>query len=351
MDCSGVGLEKETTMRSARIKADGAGYYHVMSRVIERQMVLGPQEKEKFRKLMRLVSQFCEVKILTWCCLSNHWHILAYVPERREVSDEELLEKLKLLYDKELVDEVAMQLRAYREEGEDEWAEKLKARYTYRMFDLSEFMKTFKQRYTQWFNRRRRRRGTLWEERFKSLMIQGSQHALSTVAAYIDLNVVRAGIMRDPKNYRFCGYGEAVAGVKEAKEGLQSVMLSLGESGTWSSVSGGYRKYLYVSGEAKGIDEDGRAVKPGFSRKKVERVLAEGGRLKPAEVLRCRVRYFSDGVVLGSREFVDEVFARHRAEFGVKRETGAREMRKGDWGGLCTMRDLRLEVVSVPQRG
>ena len=42
------------------------------------------------------------------------------------------------------------------------------------------------------------------------------------------------------------------------------------------------------------------------------------------ELLRCRVRYFSDGVVLGSREFVESVFTVHRDQFGVKRKTGAR---------------------------
>jgi len=240
-----------------------------------------------------------------------------------------------------------MRLKAYREEGEDRWAEELKAKYTYRIFDLSEFMKTFKQRYTQWYNRGKRRRGTLWEQRFKSVMIEGSQHALSTMAAYIDLNAVRAGIVKDPKDYRYCGYGEAVAGLKEALEGLRSVMVGLGQSGEWSRISSIYRKHLYVSGEAKGICEDGRPTKAGFSRKRVAKVLAEGGRLRPAEVLRCRVRYFSDGVVLGSREFVNEVFEKHREEFGVKRRTGAREMKKGEWSGLCAMRDLRLEVVSL----
>ena len=59
---------------------------------------------------------------------------------------------------------------------------------------------------------------------------------------------------------------------------------------------------------------------------------------------------FSDGVALGSKEFANSIFERHRAEFGVKRQTGARQMKKGDWGGLCTMRGLRLEVVSLPQR-
>ena len=344
-----AGAEEEI-MRSARIKAEGAGYYHIISRVIERKRVLARSEKEKFRKLMRLVAEFSEVQILTWSCLSNHWHILAYVRERREISDEELVEKLKLLYDEDLVNDVAMRLKAYREEGRHAWAEELKAKYTYRMFDLSQFMKTFKQRYTQWYNRRMKRRGTLWEERFKSVMIQGSQHALSTIAAYIDLNAVRAGIVKDPKDYRYCGYAEAVAGVKEAREGVKAVMLSLGQWSRWARVSAGYRKYLYVHGEEKGLGEDGRAKKAGFSRRTVREVLAQGGRLKPAEVLRCRVRYFSDGVVLGSREFVNEVFDKHRDEFGVKRKTGARELKRGHWGGLCTMRDLRLEVVTVPQR-
>ena len=337
-------------MRTARIKAESAGYYHVMSRVIERKRVLGPAEKEKFRKSMRLVAEFCEVRVLTYTILSNHWHVLIHVPERREVSDEELIKKLQLLYEKPLVSEIARQLKDYREHGDDKWAEELKARYTYRMFDLSEFMKMLKQRYTQWHNRRISRKGTLWEERFKSLLIEGSEHALSTIAAYIDLNAVRAGIVKDPKDYRYCGYSEAVAGGKEARRGLRSVMLNLGQSGRWARTSSGYRKYLYVSGGAKGIDEDGRSIKAGFSRAKVEKILAEGGKLRQTELLRCRVRYFSDGVVLGSKEFVNGIFDRHRSEFGVKRETGARQMKKGDWGGLCTMRDLRLEVVSLPHR-
>jgi prevent-host-death family protein len=46
---------------------------------------------------------------------------------------------------------------------------------------------------------------------------------LATMAAYIDLNAVRAGIVSDPKNYRWCGYGEAVAGKKKAREGLAAI--------------------------------------------------------------------------------------------------------------------------------
>jgi hypothetical protein len=81
----------------------------------------------------------------------------------------------------------------------------------------------------------------------------------------------------------------------------------------------------------------------------VQKVLDEGGQLALRDVLRCRVRYLSDGVAMGSKAFVNEVFERYRGEFGVKRRDGARKMKWGAWGELCTMRDLRMEVVTVPE--
>ena len=63
-----------------------------------------------------------------------------------------------------------------------------------------------------------------------------------------------------------------------------------------------------------------------------------------AELLRCRVRYFTDGAVIGSRGFVEEVFQKSRERFGPKRKDGARKWRgKGEAaaGVLWSMRDLR----------
>ena len=73
------------------------------------------------------------------------------------------------------------------------------------MFDLSEFVKDVKQRFSQSYNRRHGRKGALWEERFKSVLLEGNVGTLSTVSAYIDLNPMRAGIVDDPKDYRFSG--------------------------------------------------------------------------------------------------------------------------------------------------
>ena len=62
--------------------------------------------------------------------------------------------------------------------------------------------------------RRHGRKGTLWEDRFRSVLVEGAGLALATMAAYIDLNPVRAGMVEDPKDYRWSGYGAAMAGRK-----------------------------------------------------------------------------------------------------------------------------------------
>ncbi|MGY8697004.1 MAG: transposase, partial [Verrucomicrobiia bacterium] len=84
------------------------------------------------------------------------------------------------------------------------------------MGDVSLFMKELKQRFSIWYNKSHRRQGTLWGERFKSVLVQDDPFALMTIAAYIDLNPVRAGIVSDPVEYRYCGYGEAMGGSKIA---------------------------------------------------------------------------------------------------------------------------------------
>ena len=58
----------------------------------------------------------------------------------------------------------------------------MRQRFTDRMYDLSEFVKTLKQRFTQSYNRRHGRKGTLWEERYKSILVEGSANALSTIS-------------------------------------------------------------------------------------------------------------------------------------------------------------------------
>ena len=66
-----------------------------------------------------------------------------------------------------------------------------------------------------------------------------------------------------------------------------------------------------------------------------------------AGMLMKRVRYFTDGAVIGSKEFVNEAFAGARERFSERRKDGARRMRGSGGaakGMLWSMRDLRVGV-------
>jgi REP element-mobilizing transposase RayT len=327
--------------------------YHCISRVVDRRFVFGERECEAFRMHMRMYENFSGCRVLSYCLMSNHFHILLEVPPMAEtgLSDEDLLKRLSGLYSKAFVAGVAKELADARKAakdgtGSEMGAAEIHARYTYRMHQLSEFMKGLLIRFTRWFNRTHLRTGTLWEERFKSVIVE-SGLAARTMAAYIDLNPVRAGIVKDPAAYRWSSYGEAVGGGakgngKKAREGLvraydcdQGVGF---ESEKWQDVSRLYRRHMGMALERK----PGRSEL--LEKKDNETVLKDMGM---AKMLHCRVRYFTDGAVIGSKEFVNEAFANSRERFSAKRKDGARAMRgsaSAAKGTLWSVRDLRVRV-------
>jgi len=213
----------------------------------------------------------------------------------------------------------------------------------------------------RWYNRRHGRFGTLWAERFKSLVVEDSPEAVQAVAAYIDLNPVRAGICDDPKDYRFCSYAEAVAKEGMARSGLKSVFrVENGDVNVvngfslerWDKVQTRYRRLIFGTVSVTGMKEapgtvpaaTDRKGKSGVSMAKVREVQKAGGQLGLIAVMRHRVRYFSQGVALGSAEYVEGVFTSRRDAFGANRKSGARKLRGGIGGllhGLRTLRDLR----------
>jgi hypothetical protein len=176
------------------------------------------------------------------------------------------------------------------------------------------------------------------------------------MAAYIDLNPVRAGLVKEPEEYRWCGYGEAVLGVKEAMDGLGFVAELLGldpaegsekdvkdvkARNSWNqAVLARYRVWLYGEGQEI-LAVDGKGGRVGFTLEEIEAVRVSGGVLSLPQRLRLKVRHFTDGGAVGSKGFVDAVFGMWRERFGKNRKTGARKMRGADWGELRALRDLQ----------
>jgi len=77
--------------------------------------------------------------------------------------------------------------------------------------EISEFMQRIGRRYARLFNIRWNRRGTLFEGRFWSSLVDSEAYLL-TCMRYIELNPVRAGIVRFPKEYGWSSYRENGAG-------------------------------------------------------------------------------------------------------------------------------------------
>jgi len=341
--------------------------------------------------LMRMCEKFTGCRVLSYCVMSNHFHLLLEVPPMPEdgISDEELLQRLGVFYNEAQVAEIAREMADVatpRKRGEFEMAPvdenevplteaqesalatkqaarqvaEIRNRYTRRMHDLSEFMKSLLERFTKWFNRTHSRSGTLWEERYKSVIVEDGA-AARMMAAYIDLNPVRAGMVSDPAEYRWSSYGEAIGGGRKgngrkAREGLVRAWYSHEAAGlaaeSWPDVARLYRRMMGMTlGNKPGratVRKTGKSVTKNSAELLAsadnETVMIDMGMTK---LLRCRVRYFTDGAAIGSKEFVNEAFAGSRERFGPKRKDGARKLR-GEAsvaaGVLWSLRDLKKGI-------
>ena len=314
--------------------------YHCMTRAVNGERLFHDREKEILRKIIWQVADFSGVEVLTYCVLSNHFHVLIRVMGDQVVSDAELMRRFRVLcpkptkYQTESAKVMESQLCAGGVE-----ADAIRRKLLARMSDVSEFMKAVKQRFSVWYNRSHQRYGTLWAERFKSVLVEGKGNPLQTMAAYIDLNPVRAGLVADPKDYRFCGYAEAVVGVPEAKRGMIHVWSDHGVKRVDSALRA--HRMLIFGKHASGT---------GLSKMTRERALKildhEDGHLPKTVILRCRVRYFTDGAILGSADFVRGFTGAWQRERGRKYAPKVSGMRGSNWGDLAVIQGLRRRVFS-----
>ena len=171
-------------------------------------------------------------------------------------------------------------------------------------------------------------------------------------------------MVKDPADYRWSSYGEAVGGGakgngKKAREGLvRAYFCDQGvgfEAEKWRDVSRldrclmglalvGKPGHAEILATGKGLKRITQNTAEMLESADNETVLKDLGM---AKMLRCRVRYFTGGAVIGSKEFVNEAFTNARERFGPKLKVGARAM-KGSGSGakdlLWSMRDLRVGI-------
>jgi REP element-mobilizing transposase RayT len=291
--------------------------YHVISRTTGQEFKLGNLEKEHLMKRIKLLSSVYFVKVFTFSILSNHFHLLVQMRPGDDVSDEGIARRFRLRYGPK---------RPFPKEEA--------AHYRAKWSDLSEYVKEIKQGFAYWYNRRENRRGYFWSERFKSVVVEDGAALLSCMA-YIDLNAVRANLVDRPEDYRYCGLGYHMgSGNKDRFLSTDISELAVQNESPLEA----YRRYVY---------EVGRVEHPGSKRPIPRSVLQAAGkgdyRVSQALLFRYRSRYFTESVVLGSKDFVRGVYGNLRTFLKTKQERNPTRIKGLE--GLYSLKRLSKEVV------
>ncbi|WFB37005.1 hypothetical protein P3T73_04435 [Kiritimatiellota bacterium B12222] len=367
---AGVGEKRK---RGLRILPKKGGYFvHVTSRTVGQVFLFGELEKRVFVQMMRKWADFSGLSVITHCLMDNHFHIMLWVPATMTLDHAEVLSRLEGIWPEEKV----QAWERFYQQQKPETQEAMASAVMDRMANLSEFMRVLKQSFTCWYNRSRERKGGLWDMRYRSVVVEDSPLALMSVAAYIDLNPLRAGMVEDPKDYRFCGYGEAMKGNVDARKGLNAlVRLARGHQPyvafkvrrkvlseksedwrvvgeqlkqeqmqreapkNWQEVQAAYRIWLVNKGGSKA---ELRCVNAKLRRRKgldPVQVLAEyerRGVLPVGDVLQQRMRTFTQGVAVGSPGFLEKLMGEYQSCFGAKRKIASRPVKGigGLWKSL-----------------
>lgn len=271
-------------MRTARLKPmDIPMFYHLYNRVAGEPgyRPFGEAEKEKFVQLLHKLDAFFCVKVVSYQVMDNHFHLVAHAPDKPPE-----------------VDEVCQRYTAYYGprhtlDPSDPYCRVLAER----MRDISWFMRLLQQQFSTWFNKTRPtpRRGTIWAGRFKHTLL-GDGRAAWECCKYVEMNAVRAGMADNPADYRFGSFGVwSQAGYHPFEHNVRDVLLPWIE-GIYPFENTGqlHRSWSDTFAELTGVEVEPDGKVAAFCTR-IDR----------------RVRYWTDGLVIGSELFLTEMTGRY----------------------------------------
>ncbi|MBC8466895.1 MAG: hypothetical protein H8D55_03550 [Deltaproteobacteria bacterium] len=262
--------------------------YHIISRTALDGLVIGDVENEFLAALIRRLSSVYFAEVLGFCLMGTHFHLLVRMHPGTEFTDDEIKQRFKLYYGDDNKRELSQgQIPLFRLK----WA------------SLSEYVKEIKQGFSRFYNKLHNRKGFFWAERFKSVIVENGDTLINCLA-YIDLNPVRAGIVKRPEEYRFCSLGYHVqTGNKDRFLSLDFGLAEFGVKGERERLKY-YRKFVYEKGDLDGLDKE---KERDFQLNQVDR-------------FRYRTRYFTDSGIIGTKAFIDRHFQRFKGHFGCKHD-------------------------------
>jgi putative transposase len=271
--------------RHARIKAieSGAVFYHLYCRAAGREGEYPLQTREARHKLISLLKFYqtvYQMRVAGFCMMGNHYHLVAEFTEYREMSRAELYPLALKLYKKE-------------KQKLDAWTAEKWAQFNHRIFDVSEFMRNFQAAFARWHNGIHDRKGRFWGDRFKSTLLEDHK-AMIDCLLYVELNPVRAAMVERPEAYE----GSSLYFREVADDRWMISLEELMPAKTRQDAFTDYRAAVYYRGNVR--SKEGQREISNYII-----ALEESRGFEAPGAYRKRFRHFVDGLVLGSKDFVD----------------------------------------------
>lgn len=289
-----------------------AGSIHIISRTVRNDIMFNDEEKEYFMELIERFASGFYVDIHAFCVMGTHFHILASCREleAKNAKNEELYRRYRLIYGEDAEPPAG----SYETEGSiipdgDGGIERLRQR----LGSISRFVQELKQTFSRWYNKKHNRRGYLWGDRFKGVIVDKGDAQL-VCSAYIDLNPVRANIVKHPEDYRWSSLGLSVRSPGHSRKSLGLFLESVLENN--EKVENDeinplycYREFVYLSG---GIEKEGKGM---ISEELVNDVKACHGKLGIGDSFRYRVKNISEGIAIGTFSFISAMQEKYKRKF------------------------------------
>ncbi len=314
-----------------KMNGDERCFYMITNRITGGSFVLGDVEKEKLRQLLFAGQERLSYRVWDYVVMDNHYHAVIEIPKPSEMTHDSLVAKWQ---------------RYHRLPNPFDPGNDVLEGFRTKIHDISLVVSNFQQRFTQWFNKRQNRWGRLFGGRFDSVIVD-ENGALAKMMAYITLNPVRAGIVADPAEYRWCGYAERVVkGQLQEDEavlsrligrelGLPEVELNGSTALLQTRVWDRFRTYLVGH----------TADRTGIDRRLVADVLNQDHKaltLGWSQRLMLKVRFATKGIAVGSELFVEDVLNKHGPALKYKRAHRAQESR--GWDQIFSLKKHRVWV-------
>lgn len=344
--------------RKNRVSVVG-GLYHVTTRVANRDLLFkDPAVKDRIVRWMYEIADFSGIELCAWCVMDNHLHLFLYMPEvpvrywrdpacRPDTSlytqrpaavtspryrspeegdspleggnppvsfmldDVEMAARLRFLYGGKRAERIAERWAGLRAHGMDALVDAEKERYCRRMYNVSQYMKTLKEKISGYFNRERGHAGCVWQGRFNSGIVERTDRLIGFVLAYIACNPVKAKLVGDAKEWAWSSFALACG------DGPYAARCRAG----YESVSGQPWKAVRTKLEAAIAARTARADE-------------DEGDCAAERMLWRRPQVMRSGVYVSLRpEFAEEVVALHPERFALGSRKSIEMLRQWRWEG------------------